>query len=307
MKRGFTLIELSVVLVILALVTHLAVREMSTLRDSRAASAAASQLSELKDAVYSARPGEEPTGFLVDMGRLPLATARTGTNGRVSASLSELWRRPAGVAVYSVKRAVAESLAVPAPEKAALVDPGTSVACGWRGPYLRVPAGRDRLLDPWGNPFENRDSAGYDRLFAPDGSAAGVGSPVASVRHLGSDGRADSDVAPASVGAADGAIRFTDAEAAGRLDVEVSFVGPDGPVAVTGDVRCRWYAPCGSAITGAVATVSAAASPIASFSLGPVPAGVCTLAIDVGGECRARERVTVGPGGLVKAIRVSVR
>ena len=55
-KRGFTLIELVVVLAILALVTHLAVREMAHLRDNRLSQLADRQLGELRDAFWCVKP-----------------------------------------------------------------------------------------------------------------------------------------------------------------------------------------------------------------------------------------------------------
>ena len=307
MKRGFTLIELSVVLAILALVTNLAVREMSALRQSRASSSAATQLSELGDAVWRERPGEEPSGFLADLGRLPRATAFTGTTGRVSATLGELWRRPSGVGAYSLRRAVAGNLAVPAAEVASLADGDVAIACGWRGPYLRLPPGRDRLFDPWGNPMENRDDAGYDRLFDIAGNPSPIGGEVAAARHLGSDARADADMPPAISSAIDASVAFVKAAPSGTLAVSVSFRGPDGPCAISGDVVCRWYAPCGSAITGAVSRLTVESAPVASFSLGPGPAGNAVVAIDVGGECRARKRLAVPPGGRAVEIVVPTR
>lgn len=139
MKRAFTLIELVVVLAALAIVAHLAVRELAHFRASRLENAAMRQLEEIRDAVWSVDSHGEAHGFLADMGRLPR-------------ELDELWELPAGAQAYSVTN----------------VASGVYAASGWRGPYIRLGTGRDRLLDPWGNEFSMRDSAGLARVFKDD-------------------------------------------------------------------------------------------------------------------------------------------
>jgi prepilin-type N-terminal cleavage/methylation domain-containing protein len=52
MRKGFTLIEMIVVLVILATVTHLAVREMSHIKNGRMRDIAESQFKEIKDSIF---------------------------------------------------------------------------------------------------------------------------------------------------------------------------------------------------------------------------------------------------------------
>ena len=70
-KRAFTLVELVTVLAVIAIVTHLAVRELSHVRDAKLVQAADKQLETIRSSVYDRATCEEATGFLADMGRLP--------------------------------------------------------------------------------------------------------------------------------------------------------------------------------------------------------------------------------------------
>lgn len=306
-SRGFTLIELVVVLVILSLLTHLAVREMGKVQDGRLARQAERQLEEIRAAVWQTDRGEEPTGFLVDMGRLPRAQATTNETGRTVLTLSELWRRPDDVAPFALRAASTTNLVVPAAVKSELADASVIVPCGWRGPYLRLPTGRDRLIDPWGNPFETPDDAGFVRLFLTNEVAAVAGHPVGAIRHLGADARPDDRQAPATARERDGRIDFLPAGGGTNpLAVNANFVNGNGPVGVSGEVRCRWYLPCGGAITGAVEKTSLAGGSFTTFSFTGVPPGVCTLVVDVGGKACARTRVLLPPGGRSVDLKVWV-
>ena len=141
MKRAFTLIELVLVLVILAVVTHLAVRELGALQDGRREKAAQTQLEEIRVAAQA---------FLSDLGRLPRLVAETNAAGEEIKTLSELWKRPDWLPGGSVTNVGGQVL----------------MAVGWRGPYLRLPTGAERLLDPWGNVIEQVDDGGCQRIFA---------------------------------------------------------------------------------------------------------------------------------------------
>ena len=188
-----------------------------------------------------------------------------------------------------------------------LADARILVGCGWRGPYVRLPPGAARLVDPWGNRMENRDDAGYDRLFDAAGQPVSAGGSVWRVRHLGADGRQDADVAPADVARRDADVAFLPAGGTTNLlAVTATLVGADGPKSVSGDVRVRWYAPCGSAITGAVASVSLDGAAVASCVFAGVPPGVATLAVLVGDRLCAREQVVVPPGGRDVSMKVFV-
>ena len=305
MKRGFTLIELVVVLAVLAVVTHLAVREMSHLRDDRLRQVADRQLADIRDAVWRARPGEEPAGFVVDMGRLPRASVRTNGEETLSVTIDELWRRPAGGRPYTLLPATVANLV--GPQTNELADAEVLVGCGWRGPYVRLPSGADRFTDAWGNRMENRDDAGYDRLLGASGGAAAAGDDVWGLRHFGSDGRSDADVPPADASCRDAEVRFLPVGGTtNTLAVAASFVDGASPRPVDGTVRFRWYAPCGGAITGAVATVVLEGASLATCRFEAVPPGVATLVVQVGNRKCAQERIVVPPGGRAVSMKVLV-
>lgn len=300
---GFTLIELVVVLLILSLLTSLAVRELGHLRGTRQHAAAVRQLDELQSAVWQETPGAEASGFFADTGRLPRALAETNELGRTVLTLAELWRRPSSLPPFALRRAVASNLVCAASVKSTLADESVIVPCGWRGPYLRLPTGRTRLLDPWGNPLESPDDAGYARLFSASNTAAREGRAVRAVAHFGADARPDTQLTPADESQRDGRVDFSP-RTANPLAVEVTFIDASGPTTVTGNVRCRWYMPCGGAITGDVAQVSLTQSANATFSFEGLPQGECALVIDVGGEAKLRERVRIPSGGRVANVKV---
>ena len=157
-REGFSLLELVVVLVVLSVLTHLAVRELGAMRETKLARAADRQLDDVRDAAAA---------FLSDVGRLPRLTAETNGEGEVAYTLSELWKKPAAL------------------ERRTLVErDGATVAVGWNGPYLRLPFGCDRLRDPWGNPMEREDAAGLPRLLAA------ADATVTNVCHYGPKGQA---------------------------------------------------------------------------------------------------------------------
>lgn len=307
MKGGFTLIELVVVLLILALLTHLAVRELGAVQRAKMRATAERQLEEVCEAVWRARPGEEPTGFLVDMGRLPRAVAATNASDRVAATLSELWKRPADVEPFALRAAVVSNLAAGVSRE--IADASVKIPCGWRGPYLRLPFGHDRLLDPWGNPFETPDDAGFARLVGTNGVAAAEGNAVLRVRQWGADGRPDDAVEPADAADRDAEVELlSEDRLANPLVVHLSFVEGTAPkVVAAGEVRCRWYMPRGAQIVGGAWT-NAVAAAAATAEFADLPPGVCTLVVQTGaaGGARAVERIVVPPGGRVVSWKVSV-
>lgn len=227
MKRAFTLVEMVVVLGVIALVTHLALESLARFRDARLAERADRQLEDLRRAVYGEDRAGEPCGFLADMGRLPCAT-----NG----TLSELWREPPAGVRYAVRRAVAENLAVPAAFKGAseptLADANVYVPTGWRGPYVRLPLGRDELTDPWGNPFVAEDEAGLERLSVSNGFAT-------AISHYGAEARLSTRRTLA--------LRPDGGESSRLVLTAVSRSG------AAGEVWLKWYGPASGLVTGDVA------------------------------------------------------
>ena len=111
-----------VVLVVMAVAAHLAIRELGGVRERSMREAADRQLEELRDAVWSLDADGAPCGFLADMGRMPR-------------SLDELWKMPGDAARFTVTNVAA----------------GVYVPTGWNGPYIRLAPGKSALYDPWGN------------------------------------------------------------------------------------------------------------------------------------------------------------
>ena len=207
-RNGFTLIELTLVLFVLALSAHLAVRELSRQRVQRLRVAADRQLSEIALAVCNT----DTEGFLSDLGRLPAALPLDPDDEASPLSLRELWSRPDGIADHRARPATAANLADGAPDD--LADSDLLIPCGWGGPYLRLPPAATRLLDPWGNPVETPDAAGLPRLLDADLAAVATnGQPVAAIRHYGSDGLDDAERAPATPDQADATLAFAVPEA----------------------------------------------------------------------------------------------
>ena len=233
MKRAFTLIELVVVLAVIAVLTHLAVRELSHLRDAKLTKAADAQLETIRASVYppserrhSCRiTDEEASGFLADMGRLPRLVD--------DMTLGELWQMPTNALPYAVRPATAENLV---PGLSALANASVYVPTGWRGPYLRLPFGKSRLMDPWGNPIEREDAAGLPRLTVSNGF-------VVAVSHYGPQAQADG-IRTLSI------LPDPNSGATSRLIVSTTSAS---------DTTVTWYGPASGLVTGATHTVSAAA------------------------------------------------
>ena len=213
-RKAFTLVELVVVLAIIAVLTHLAVRETWRIRDGELSKRADRQLEDIRDSVYS-RAGSGSGGFLADMGRMPRLADGT---------LSELWKMPTNALPYGVRRAVAPNLCANVPE-----SPNVYVPSGWRGPYLKLPAGKSRLRDPWGNPVESVDSAGLSRLWDTNGIVIAVSHYGPTAQHGGEK-------------------RMSLVPEGGAESRLVVMSDSDGDV--------MWYGPCDGLVTGATATVT---------------------------------------------------
>ena len=212
MKSAFTFVELVVVLAVMAVLTHLAVRELSHVRDGKLSSAADRQLEDIRECVG---------GFLADMGRLPRAADGT---------LGELWAVPAGALPYGVREAVSTNLCAGVPACS-----GVYVPTGWRGPYLRLPIGRSRLRDPWGNPVEAVDSAGLSRISLTNGF-------VVAVAHYGPRAQPGGERRVSVV---------PERGATSRL-----FVTTTSASGAESAFEYAWYGPADGLVTGAVVSAS---------------------------------------------------
>lgn len=222
MKRAFTLVELVVVLTVIAVLTHVAVREMSHLRDGKLSVEADAQLEDVAKAVWHSDVRGAQGGFLADMGRMPRLSGGT---------LSELWAMPSQAARYAVREAVAPNLC-----GGVAATPGVYVPTGWRGPYVRLAFGKTRLFDPWGNAVEAEDSAGFRRLWTTNGF-------VVAAAHYGSKGAADG-------------IRRRSLVPEGGASSRLFIATTSLTSANNGAMEFRWYGPADGLVTGAVAGVS---------------------------------------------------
>lgn len=258
MRRAFTLVELVVVLGIIALLTHLAVREFAHLRDQKLESVADRQLETIRASVYECGADGLPTGFLADMGRLP--------NAAETNSLSELWACPAGARPFAVLKAKSENLVTGAK---GLADETVYVPTGWRGPYLRIPFGKSALRDPWGNEFLTKDDAGLERVSATNGVAF-------AVAHYGAASRPE-------------ARRMCPLIPAGGARSRLVVSGAPQGTNTYSSITYTWYGPADGLITGATATVS---FPTPAEFTGLTP-GVRILKENVTGVAR---QIVVRPG-----------
>lgn len=286
-RRGFTLIELVIVLVVIAIVTHLAVVEFSRVADKRKIAEADRQLENISAAVFRVDENGSCAGFLADMGRLPRPVDIDG-DGRIlqssptNGTLAELWITPPSVKEYAIRQAVRSNLRVPDEEKGELEDENVWVPTGWRGPYLRLPVSKSRLYDPWGNAMEEHDSALLRRLWVTNGF-------VVAASHYGeraqSDGRRDMALVRGwRPGSEEGC----------RLVVYVDVA--EGVAAID---ECVWYGPSDGMVTGKVESV---ASNVAVCNV--ATPGMKVVALRRGGSSVVVRPVEVPPGG--KEIRMVV-
>lgn len=155
-SRGFTLVELLVVLVVLGSLTTIAVRSLAGAQDRSRFEATQRVLRVVEEGILGSRSdGGTTPGLLADLGGLPAVTA----DGR---DLHELWERPAGVTMSQVR--VAE-------------DGDVRIAAGWAGPYVDLPVGADGLFDGYGRRLQIVAGVGEWRVrsLGADGVVGGSG------------------------------------------------------------------------------------------------------------------------------------
>ena len=274
-NRAFTLVELVVVLAAIAILTHLAVRELGAYSASRRAIAADSLMEEIAAASYS--PGEA-TSFFHDMGRLPQCvdiaedstiSSAAPTNG----TLAELWMCPPLAKPFAIINAVDDNLCVAEEEKGDLVDENVWIGTGWRGPYLRLPVGKTRLFDPWGNEFREEDSAHLRRIWTTN-------NVIYAVSHYGqsaqSRGRKDMKIAPDGVNDARLVIYLEKSESTAQ---EAN--------------GCAWYGPSSGSITGCFQNVISS-SPVV---FNGVFAGPKIIVVRRGNAVLKYAKIDIPPGG----------
>ncbi len=148
-RSGLTLLELMVVLIILAIVATVAIRNLEPQIASQRLQSAASLLQQIRLATvgpeqkYQVDGTPLVTGFVADVGSLPVET--TSLDGDSTGFvLTDLWDEAGNLAAnYPFQFRTG-----PDPYQA------VRLPCGWRGPYLQLPVGTEKLVDPWGRPPE---------------------------------------------------------------------------------------------------------------------------------------------------------
>lgn len=265
--RGFTLLELVIVLSILSLMTLLLTESFTKDQHERRWNRSNETLDQLQQAIVGSIPyqgkTEEQPFFVGDLGRLPYAV--TNQLDERELTLGELFVRPETCPPYGVFSA-AKNLCKAAKRagiRSLPMDEHVCVAMGWRGPYLHLPPGKAEpfVRDGWGNAFVSRNnlfsfSAEEKDDFLPNRLLPeswerdeGVSdeireeitnrTEIAFIRHLGSDGLI-------------GDFAGTDTEPTEGEDVVISPVSNAYTTAVSGyvliptnatAVRVRVYGP----------------------------------------------------------------
>lgn len=191
-EAGLTLIELLVVVFLLGLLAQAAVLASAGALEEAQQQTTQQNLAQLEIALLGqpqrldslGRPNYG--GFVADLGGLPLhrgAPASATPEEALAVALRELWMQPG--AALAGQPPVADSdglrsLAAFTLQTSSL-DPDVRLACGWRGPYLRLAAGAAALRDGWGNSY---------RLFDRDGVPSVLGGEIAAVLSYGADAAA---------------------------------------------------------------------------------------------------------------------
>lgn len=150
-RGGFTLLELTVVLVILALVATVAIQSLQPQVDNQRFQSATRLLDEIRNATigpstkYQSDGTPLISGYVADVGQLPtdnLQQQQAMTSDEPPV-LMDLWDNQSELANN-----------YPFQFRSGPVQPtdysSISLPCGWRGPYLQLPTGETSLKDPWG-------------------------------------------------------------------------------------------------------------------------------------------------------------
>ena len=207
-RRGFSLIELILVLVIMTILATLALQTVENQVDQTRFEGTQTQLSATDSAILDqtdvGNGRRVLSGFVVDMGRLPQAVAEVNSLGEGGLTARELWDRtlagfsplPEFDSVVADEDHVSNARdgddPVDKDEDVVLFDSSITVDMGWRGPYLRLAPGADRLTDAWGHDLVSftstisSDAYSHLRTF-DDNDVIAVGDPIIGVRSLGRD------------------------------------------------------------------------------------------------------------------------
>lgn len=255
-RSGLTLLELIVVLVILTTLGTVMLTQTAGLTGQARYDQTVRTLEQLQDAVIGRQPyaGEDPTsvppGFVADIGRLPQAGS--------ALNLAELWDREA---TSSPPTAFALQTLTG-------LDDDLQLACGWRGPYIRLAVGADELRNGWGQDFS---------LSHSDGTAVNAASDdIGAISSTGSGAGDSFDITLDDV-------VFTDSSSntdltTGQITFQFEYTLPSTP-SITEYAVVRLYGPVnGSAAVTAQSTVitgtpGSTQSFTVNFSAADIPIG----------------------------------
>lgn len=258
-NKGFTLIELVLVLVILAIVTNIAMVHMLDSVKSKKHEQAEKELKAITEAVVGSEASAAGS-FVGTIGRLPYALSvvlegKDSATERTAYAATELVAQGAlpeyKQIVLADKVASERSSSSPAYDND--MDSLVRLGVGWRGPYIKSAAANATeagvLFDAWGNVMATPDAALLNgRLVDVNSNAiVSAGVEVGGMVHFGADARPDNFVAPKEPADRDGAAMFN---AYADLPVEVQLQSTSGaalPVdALTGGglFVARLYLPC---------------------------------------------------------------
>jgi prepilin-type N-terminal cleavage/methylation domain-containing protein len=164
-RRGLTLVEMLVVLMILVLIAGTALTSTEGLVDQGRYESTRTMLTSVEDAMIGPpnridvenRPWI--SGFVADIGRLPKVVSTEPERRFV-----ELWLKPQLVPEFSIQTPTG--------------DLDVRVPGGWRGPYLRLGPGVSTLRDGYGE---------LARALRADGTEAAEDESIEIIESLGSD------------------------------------------------------------------------------------------------------------------------
>ncbi len=190
-EAGLTLIELLVVVFLLGLLAQAAVLASAGALEEAQQQTTQQTLGQLEIALLGqpqrldslGRPNF--SGFVADVGGLPMhrgSPASATPEEAAAVALRELWMQPGeappGPGQPPVLDADGLRYLPGFALQASSLDPDVRLACGWRGPYLRLGVGVAALRDGWGRPCS---------LFDRQGVPSVVGSEIASILSYGAD------------------------------------------------------------------------------------------------------------------------
>ena len=256
MRRGFTLVEMLVVLSILAVLTLVAVQATENFGQQARFDVTQTTLNNIRAAIVgdptlrNSDGTPRVTGYIANTGRLP-----TGTT-----LLNELLVQPMGLATSAVQ--VFDS------DRDLTND--VSLSSGWNGPYIRLSVAQTDVLDGWGNPFSvtngppyvvtshgsDGDSTGDETIFNEDISLSIAlseyqGTLKFQMFEISSGSRVD----PAALGATEAlAVLVYGVNAAGGTTgtVQESVVGLTTLATVSPTFQSTWQTTIGNVAARAV-------------------------------------------------------